>query len=85
MIVILTMPNCQNCSALATFIEGLGMSDKVAWHNASDHMDLCRKFNIRHVPAVLVYNCAADQDPVRVITDTAEINDFFNEVKRNDK
>lgn len=84
MIVILTMPNCKNCSALAMFIEGMGLSDKVVWHNASDHMDLCRKFYIKTVPAVLVYKHAADEEPEKIITDPAEMNDFFNEVKRNE-
>jgi protein-disulfide isomerase-like protein with CxxC motif len=78
MLVGLTANNCQKCGMLKAAIRDMQAAKHILWHNAQEHMDLCRKLGIKSVPALLVYENASDELPVQVITDMQEAIDFVS-------
>lgn len=61
---IITNDNCQNCNRLKTMLGDKVITTKFI--NASDNMDLCRRLNIRQVPALV-------KDDESVVFDLGEI------------
>lgn len=69
---IITNDNCQNCNMLKTMLGEKVITTKFI--KASDNMDLCKRLNIRQVPALV-------KDDESVVFDLEEIVTEVEKVK----
>lgn len=75
---IITMPNCGKCKILKDTLGELNTF--VAWVDATECMEFCKKHNVKSVPALVCGGLLLDNPTI--MTDFRKITEYLSEVAK---